>query len=139
MLVSGHRCFFGQAQRQIQHRGDTGVGDRVEDPVAVAAGGHDAAVGEPLQLVRHRLRPHRDLVGQLTHRYLATAVQRVQQPQPGVVAQHLEQHHQVGGLTAADQRAFGQRRLARPDVGDSSGAQHAASTSLITPLLHEPV
>ncbi len=53
--------FFGQAQPEIEQRRHARVDDSIQDAVALPASGHDPPVGQPLQLVGHRLRRHLNL------------------------------------------------------------------------------
>ena len=58
--------------------------------------------------------PQTHLLGQLTDSHLTLAVHRMQQPEPSVVAQHLEQPDHLGRLRWRHQRPVGQRRRAAP-------------------------
>jgi hypothetical protein len=88
----------------------------------VSAGRHYAAVREPLELVRNGLHPQADLFGEVSDGHLALAVHPMQQPQPGVVAQHLEQPDYIGRLLWGHKWPFRKRRLARVSGRPNGGA-----------------
>lgn len=99
-MGSASAVVLDQAEPEIEEAGDAGVDDSVADVVAVAAGGEDPLVDETLQLVGDRLDAHAHGIGELAHRKFPGAFEGMQETQPVLVGEHLEQRFKLacGGL-----------------------------------------
>ena len=102
---------------------------------ALAAGGTDLLVDQALKLVGDGLLGHADRGDQVARADFAAAVDGVQQPQPGVVAQHLEQVGQPSGLARMDQRAVREGRGARGDRHQGQGGSRGGQGPVRRPAL----
>jgi len=89
---------FGEAQPLVEQSGDALIDDPVADAEAVPAAAQDAAIHQPLKLVRNGLRLHADGSGEIGDAQLARFRQGVQESEPGIVCKDLENGHQPSGL-----------------------------------------
>jgi hypothetical protein len=96
VVVGGHRA------GQYHELGDSGVGDAVVAPAALAAGLDVAAVGQAGQVGRYAALGQAHVGHAVADRVLAIE-QELQQPQPGGVAQGAEElGHRAHLVTAAE-------------------------------------
>src|SRR4051812_17862530 len=116
---------FGEAQPLVEQGGDAGVDDAVPDAEPVAAAGEDAAVRQPLELVRDRLGLHLDGGGEVADARLARPCQGVEEPEAGVIRQDLVDGHEAGGL-------FGRQERSLVQCGLIGLATHGSASALIT-------
>jgi hypothetical protein len=66
-----------------------------------------------LELVRDGLRLHPDCIGQVTDAQLALSGEGVEEPEPRIVGEDLEEIHQPGRLFGRDERSLIELRLRR--------------------------
>lgn len=96
-LGAGLPALGDEAHAEIHETGHAGVNDAVQDALAVAAGVHDPLIRKALQLVRHRLLSRADRLCDVRRTDLTAEMNGVQDAQPVVVGQHLEQLGEVAG------------------------------------------
>jgi hypothetical protein len=76
----------------------------VVEPNAFTPGGDNAPVGQALKLIGDCLRRHAQLVREIRDAQFSLSHERVQQPEPSVVRECLEQSAECLGIGAVDQR-----------------------------------
>lgn len=104
---------FCQAQPVIQQRGHARVFHAIEDLITFGPRANNALRGQPLKLIGHRLRLHPHECRKVVHAQLPFPHQCVQETQPGVVRQHLEDAREMTGLSGGQECAVNQRGFRR--------------------------
>ena len=89
---------FSEAQPLVEQSGDALIDDPVADAESVPAAAQYAAIHQLLELVRNSLRLHADGSSEIGDAQLAGLRQSVQESEPGVVGEDLEDSHQPSGL-----------------------------------------
>lgn len=133
LLRRGLRCFFEQAEPEVEDTGHARVGDSVVQPRTVSPGRDDASIGKALQLVGDCLWCHLDGGGKIGDTQFSAALKGMQQPQAGVIRKDLEQTAERRCAPPVNQRAVTRRQFtdARRDAEGRGAALHTSITTLV--------